>query len=152
MSDYDYTVAPAEDNPENMAVLQVIARHIAAINAFDRAGMEADFASDGVLIDAFPPFMWASPNTTDAWLDDLLAAITPHGLNKVTSRIEGWQRFYVTGDTAYAAADGVSVIAGDAFAVEARGTWTWILRRIGGEWKIAAHMWGGPPAQPIANP
>jgi hypothetical protein len=149
MADYDYTVAPDEQNPENIAVLEVISRHIAAINAFDRAGMAHDFAPDGVLIDAFPPFLWAAPNTTDRWLDDLLGAITPHGLKTVTSRIEGWQRFFVAENHAYCAADGVSVIAGDAFGVEARGTWTWVLRRESGKWLVAAHMWGGPPAQPI---
>lgn len=137
------------DDAETATVEAVIRHHVAALNSGDRAAIASDWAPEGVLVDAFPPFCWAGPAPTDQWWRDLESTLRPTGLDKVTFSLHGWQRFDVTHAHAYAVANASALISGPAFAVEAKGTWTFVLHRINDTWRIVSWNWGGPPATPL---
>lgn len=139
---------PPNGDPE---VESFIRRHVAALNRADRDAVAADWEDDGTLVDAFPPFIWSGTPPTAQWWQDLEKAITPHGLERVEFKLGEWQRVYVAGDYAYAVTYASALISGATFAVEAKGTWTFVLHRNRHGWKIASWTWGGPPATPTAR-
>ncbi|WEH12980.1 nuclear transport factor 2 family protein [Streptomyces sp. VNUA24] len=142
------TAAPSRD-AENAAVEDVVRHHVLALNSADEDAIAEDWAPSGTLVDAFPPFVWDGDAPTRKWWKDLQAAIGSAGLTTVEFELGDWQRVFVAGDHAYAVAHATAHVSGPELAVEARGTWTFVLARSDARWKIVSWNWGGPPNTPV---
>lgn len=140
------------DNAANTEVEQFIQRHVAALNNKDVAVMETDWTANGTVVDAFPPFEWHGQAPEKQWWNDLQGMLKSAGFTSADAEINGWQRTFVAGDHAYAVANATVWIAGPTVNLKADGTWTFVLHRQNGAWRLASWTWGGPEAIPGKHP
>lgn len=139
---------PPNGDPEVEAFIR---QHFKHLDTNDANVIAPDFLDSCAVVDAFPPFLWSGPAAITRWWSEMRETIKPFGLKEVAFHLGDWQRVYAKGDCAFVAAFASAIISGPEFAVEAKGTLTFVLNRVGGNWKIASWNWGGPPAAPLTR-
>lgn len=125
------------DNPEN-----VVNAYIDAFNRGDSAGMAECFASQGSILDGMAPHLWIGPSAASDWYRDVLAEGAHLDAGEYHATLGDPSHSDVTGDSAYLVAPARMTFKLKGRQITQEGaTFTFALKREGGEWRIAAWAW-----------
>jgi len=119
-----------------------VQRYIDAFNAGDAEGMAACFAAEGSILDGMAPHLWVGPSATSDWYRDVLIEGEHFGASDYHATLGEPAHNVITGDAAYFVAP-----AGMTFKLRGQpitqtgATFTFALKKEGGEWRIAAWAW-----------
>jgi ketosteroid isomerase-like protein len=122
--------------------IETLRQYIAAFNQGDAKAMAATFASPGFILDGMAPHTWYGATAAEDWYRDVLKEGKAHGASEYAVRLGDPRHVDVTGDAAY-----IVVPATMTFMLKGQGitqtgaTFTAALRKISGEWRIAAWAW-----------
>ena len=142
----------AEDARSSDGPVAAVRRYIDAFNAGDVEAMAACFAAQGAILDGMAPHLWLGPSAARDWHRDVLAEGEHAGAGGYHVTLGAPIHADVTDDAAY-------VVSPATMRFELRGqpvtqtgaTFTAALRRVDGDWRIAAWAWakGRPAAQAV---
>jgi ketosteroid isomerase-like protein len=141
------TVSPAlaqmgNPPPPDPALTGLPAKLITAFIAGDAAKVRANCAASAVVVDEFPPYAWSGPGACAAWVNGFREFAAQVKLTNPKGSVDGTPFVDVSGTRAYMTArvrfD--ATIAGKPVPEE--GSWTMVLVKSGGAWKITNMAFG----------
>ena len=125
------------DSPESVVNL-----YIDAFNRGDSAGMAECFAAEGSILDGMAPHLWVGPSATSDWYRDVLVEGEHLGAGDYCATLGDPSHNNVTGDSAYLVAPASMTFKLNGAPIRQNGaTFTFALKREGGDWRIAAWAW-----------
>ncbi len=119
-----------------------VQNYIDAFNRGDADGMAACFAAQGSILDGMAPHLWIGPTAASDWYRDVLIEGERLDVRNYNATIGEPSHNDVTGDSAY-----LVVPASMTFKLKGRqmtqtgATFTFALKKEGGDWRIAAWAW-----------
>jgi ketosteroid isomerase-like protein len=128
--------------PPDPALLALPGKMAAALIANDAAALRANCASSATVVDEFSPYVWSGPDACAKWsaafkvfaaqvkLENPKATVKPNPFVDVSGN-----RAYMTAQVRFDA-----TMAGKPVPEE--GTWTIVVVKSGGAWKITNLAWG----------
>ena len=110
--------------------------------------MAAVFAASGSILDGMAPHVWVGPSASQDWHRDVLVDFEKHGVSGLCIELGDPLQNNVTGDSAYVVVPATMTIEAHGQTITQRGAvLTMALRKVAGEWRIAAWAWAkGQPA------
>lgn len=114
----------------------------AAFSRGDAKAMAETFAVPGSILDGLAPHTWHGPTAAEDWYRDVVAASKREGVTDYAVTLAEPRLVDVSGDSAY-----VVVPATMSFTVKGErvtqtgSTFTAALRKVAGQWRIAAWAW-----------
>lgn len=122
--------------------LRAVQSYIEAFNRGDAEGMAACFASNGSILDGMAPHLWVGPSATRDWWRDVLTEGSHLGASGYHATIGEPAHNNVTGDSAYLVVPASMTLKLKGQPIRQDGaTFTFALKREGGDWRIAAWAW-----------
>ena len=119
-----------------------VQRYVDAFNEADEQGMTACFAADGFILDGMAPHIWSGTSTARDWWSDVQHEAGHLGLSDFSMTLGPPLHNNVTGDAAYVVAPGTLEFRVRGQQVTQTGAlFTVALRRVAGNWLIAAWAW-----------
>lgn len=118
-----------------------INRLVAAANHSDVAGIEAEVAPEGTVIDDLPPYYWVGPHAFREWQAVVAGNWKSHGVTAANMTVHEGPLTDVTGDFAYAPEPAHFAIQAGTQKMELDGTLTFSLVRIAGKWQVRSMTW-----------
>lgn len=132
------TAGPAED------ATAVVTTWLDKFNGGDLAAFHAGHAPNAVIVDEFPPFVWTGAGASQRWLDD-------YGKDTAAGGISGGRVDYAAPIRASAIDDRAYIVLPTIYRMQqggkaksAAGTMTFVMTRVGNEWKIASWTYSAP--------
>jgi len=121
---------------------KTVQRYIDAFNAGEVQAMAACFAVEGSILDGMAPHVWLGSSAASDWYRDVLAEGEHLGAGDYFAELGEPAHDVVTGDAAYFVAPARMTFKLRGQQVTQTGaTFTFALKREGGEWRIAAWAW-----------
>ncbi len=133
--------APGYAADDKAEVFAAIKRLVAAANHSDVAGIEAEVAPKGTVIDDLPPYYWEGSHAFREWQAVVAGNWKLHGVTAANMTVQDSPLTDVTGDFAYAPEPAHFAIQAGAQKMEVEGTLTFSLVRIAGKWKVQSMTW-----------
>jgi ketosteroid isomerase-like protein len=119
-----------------------IRRYIDAFNKGDVDAMAACFAVPGSILDGMAPHLWHGPTAARDWYRDVLAEGEHAGATDYFVTLGIQLHANITGDAAYVVAPAtMSFRLRGGRVTQTGATFTTALRRVDGDWRIAAWAW-----------
>lgn len=132
------TPSPAADDAD---VTAVVKQYNDAFNTADAKTLAALCAPQAIIIDDFAPHAWQGANACAEWYAALLASDKAAGISsEFVMRGRAWH-ISVTGERAYAVYPTRYTYKLNGKPVAERGTWTFALRKLAGQWRIQGWAW-----------
>jgi ketosteroid isomerase-like protein len=132
------SAGPAED------ATAAVTSWLDKFNAGDLAAFQAAHAPNAVIVDEFSPYMWAGADAPKRWLED-------YGKDAATGGVSAGRLDYaapiqttVNGGSAYIVLPTIYRMKQGGKAKSAAGTMTFVMTRIGNDWKIASWTYSAP--------
>lgn len=120
----------------------VVRRYVDAFNRGDAQGMAECFASHGSILDGMAPHFWMGPSAPSDWYRDVLAEGEHLGAGEYHATLGEPAHNNVTGDSAYLVVPASMTLKLKGQPIRQDGaTFTFALKREGGDWRIAAWAW-----------
>lgn len=122
--------------------LAAVQRYLDAFSRGDAKSMAATFAVPGQILDGMAPHVWQGPTATQDWYRDVLREGKEHGASGYIVTVGEPLHNEVTGDSAYVVLPAAMTFTVKGTQVRQAGAvFTVALRKIAGEWRIAAWAW-----------
>lgn len=118
-------------------------------NKGDVAAVRALHTPDPTIIDETHPFLWTGPKAFDVWIAQLAKNEAAEGKSDGQVWFGAPTRQTVHGRTAYVIAPCTYTFKQKGRTMREVGTITFVLSKLGKEWKIASWTWTSPDAQPV---
>lgn len=119
-----------------------VQRYIDAFNAGDAKGMADCFAAEGSILDGMAPHLWLGPSAASDWYHDVLSEGEHLGAGDYLATLGEPMHDAITGDSAYFVAPAAMTFKLRGQEIRQTGaTFTFALKKEGGEWRIAAWAW-----------
>jgi len=135
--------APAQAGPAEDATAAVT-NWLDKFNAGDVAAFQSGHAPNAVIVDEFAPLLWIGPDAAKRWLDD-------YGKEAAAGGISGGRVDYAAPIRASASANSAYIVLPTIYRMQqggkaksAAGTMTFVMTRIGNDWKIASWTYSAP--------
>ncbi len=135
--------APAQAGPAEDATAAVTT-WLDKFNAGDIAAFNAGHASNPVIVDEFGPYLWSGPNASQRWLED-------YGKDAAAGGISGGRIDYAAPIRASSGRNSAYIVLPTIYrmtqggkAKSAAGSMTFVMTRVGNEWKIASWTYSAP--------
>ena len=128
--------------PPDPAMTALPAKMIAALIADDVTALRANCASSSTVVDEFAPYAWAGADACVKWAAGFKAFAAQIKLTNVKGTAKPNPFVDVSGNRAYMTAQ---VHFGGTMAgkpITEDGSWTFVLVKSGGAWKITNLAWG----------
>lgn len=133
--------APAQAASDAKQVMQVVNHFVDAVNAGDMATGTAAFTASPSIIDEFPPYHWAGPSAFADWGAAFGADSKLHHITAPLMKLMKASHVSVEGDSAYAVVTAVYHFKRNGKSEREPGSFTFAMKREGGDWKIGAWSW-----------
>ena len=134
--------SPAQAAAPDPALLALPANMATALIANDASALRAACAPSGTIVDEFSPYSWSGADVCVRWSNAFAAFAKQAKMSNFKATILPKPFTDVTGNRAYLVAqvkfDGIA--AGKPFSE--LGTWTFVVTKNGGAWKIGSIAWG----------
>lgn len=125
------------DNPAT-----AVRNYIDAFNRGDAACMAECFAEEGAILDGMAPHLWIGRAAASDWYRDVLAEGAHLGAGDYHATIGEPVHNSVSGNSAYLVAPASMTFKLKGRPIRQTGaTFTFALKKQGGEWRIAAWAW-----------
>jgi ketosteroid isomerase-like protein len=131
-------------------VLAVVHQWVDGYNKGDTKAALATCADEAVIFDDIPPYEWHGSGACSAWNDSFNAWAKQSNLTYDHSEIKAGH-IEITGDAAYVPTLMIFAMKNKDGVVEAdKGTWSLVLKKSGGAWRITGWSWQtlGPVTPP----
>jgi len=132
------TAGPAEDATAAVTIW------LDKFNAGDIAAFEAGHSPNAVIVDEFGPHLWTGPNAAKQWLAD-------YGKDSAAGGISGGRLDYAAPIRASADQTSAYIVLPTIYRIQqggkaksAAGTMTFVMTRVGSQWKIASWTYSAP--------
>lgn len=135
--------APAQAGPAEDATAAVTTA-LDKFNGGDVAAFHAAHAPNAVIVDEVSPYSWAGPNASQRWLEDYVKDATAGGISGGRVDYAAPTRASASGNSAYIVLPTIYRMTQGGKAKSAAGTMTFVMSRIGNEWKIASWTYSAP--------
>jgi hypothetical protein len=126
------------------------------LDSFDKGDQKTAakaFAPTGVvIIDEFPPHLWAGPRALSQWSKDLVAANGKQGLAAVKVTLGTATREDIDGDSGYVVVPAVFSFTEKGTAKREAAQMVYTLKQAAGHWLITGWAWTGGTIQPAEGP
>jgi ketosteroid isomerase-like protein len=120
----------------------VVNAYLDAFNRADSAAMARCFAREGSILDGMAPHLWVGPSAASDWYRDVLIEGEHLDAGDYHATLGEPTHNNVTGDCAYLVAPASMTFTLKGQPIRQEGaTFTFALKREGGEWRIAAWAW-----------
>jgi ketosteroid isomerase-like protein len=136
------TAQMASPPPPDPAIAALPAKMAAALIANDTATLRANCAATASVVDEFPPYSWNGPDACVKWAAAFKAFAVQMKLTNPKATIKPKPFVDTSATAAYMTAEMrfAGMLAGKPFSEE--GTWTFVLVKSGGGWKITHQVFG----------
>ncbi len=136
------TAETASPPPPDPALLALPMKQATALIANDAATLRANCAASATVVDEFAPYAWSGPDACVKWAAAFKAFATQYKMANFKAAVVGTPFTDVSGTHAYMTArmSFHATMAGKPIPEE--GTWTFVLTKAGGSWKITQQDWG----------
>ena len=132
----------ASPPPPDPALLALPMKQATALIANDAATLRANCAASTTIVDEFAPYAWSGPDACVKWAAAFKAFAKQYKIANFKAAVLGTPFTDVSGTRAYMTArmSFHATMAGKPIPEE--GTWTFVLTKAGGSWKITQQDWG----------
>lgn len=130
------------------AVEAPIQRMMDAFNKGDIAAVKAAHVASPTIVDNVAPFSWSGPDAFDRWLADLGKAEAAAGKTGGVVTFTPVVDEIVSGDRAYVTTRGSYAYQQNGRAMRETGYVSFVLVKVGSEWKVQSWSWASPTAVP----
>ncbi|WP_395311336.1 nuclear transport factor 2 family protein [Mycobacterium sp. AMU20-3851] len=128
--------------------LHAIRTYLDAFNAGDVDAMTGAFCPDGAILDGMAPHLWVGPTAAADWYRDVMAESAHLGASDYHVTLGEPRHHDVSGDHAYVVAPATMTFDLDGKRRTQTGAvFTVALRRLAGNWRVAAWAWAKGNAQ-----
>lgn len=134
---------PIQAEPADDAAA-VITVWLDKFNAGDINAFKAAHAANAVIIDEFGQHLWTGTDVAQRWLDDYAKDATARGISGGRVDYAAPIRASSDGSSAYVVLPTVYRFTQGGKAKSAAGTMTFVLNRVGSDWKIASWTYSAP--------
>lgn len=134
---------PASAGPAEDATAAVITS-LDKFNGGDAAAFHAAHAPNAVIIDEFGPYLWTGPNASQRWLEDYMKDAAASGISGGRVDYAAPIRASANDSSAYIVLPTIYRMQQGGKAKSAAGTMTFVMTRVGSEWKIAGWTYSAP--------
>jgi ketosteroid isomerase-like protein len=141
-------VLAATPAPTDAAIGKIPERIIAALAAHDAAAVSAMCVPDATVVDEFPPYLWTAPGACTRFARDFSAVARDAHLTGITAVTKATVVTRSLGRVYAVTRVTLTLLVGGK-TVREDGTWTFVVMRSGGAWKIASMTWATIP--PLAS-
>lgn len=122
--------------------MAAVGRYIDAFNTGDAKAMGACFVVPGTILDGMAPHLWHGPTAAEDWYRDVLAEGEHLGAAGYHVTLGAPLHADVTGDAAYVVSPATMTFKLKGQQVTQSGAFfTTALRKVAGDWRIAAWAW-----------
>jgi hypothetical protein len=141
-------MAAASAAPSEAELMKPVHQFMDSFNKGDAAGAEKANVTTGVtIIDEVPPHLWQGAGAFKAWVADLEKAEKAAGYSDQKITLGKVNLSTSTGDDAYISLNAAYSYKEKGAAKTEPASMTFALKKVGGEWKIAAWTWSGSKPQ-----
>jgi ketosteroid isomerase-like protein len=144
------SIAPAVASDKS-DVLAVVHQWVDSYNKGDTKAAAATCADEAVIFDDIPPLEWRGSGACGAWIDSFNAWAKQSNLTFDHAEIAKVHHVEIAADTAYVPTLLIFALKKKDGVVEAaKGTWTLVLKKSSGAWRITGWSWQslGPVTPP----
>jgi len=134
---------------KNAAVGAPIRKMTEGFNKGDIAAVKALFVVAPAIVDEMPPFRWSGPTAFDTWLADLGRSEKAEGKSGGVVWFGEPVQESIAGDRAYVVAPCSYTYKQKGRTLREKGLATFVLVKIGADWKIESWTWGSPTGVPV---
>ena len=113
-------------------------------NAGDNAAFIAGHAVNAVIVDEFGPHLWTGANAPQRWLDDFGKDAAAGAITEPRLDYAAPTRVSASDNSAYIVLPTIYRMKQGGQAKSAAGTMTFVMTRVGNEWKIASWTYSAP--------
>ena len=136
-------VSPAVAGPAEDATAAVTS-WIDKFSAGDFSTFHTAHAPNAVIVDEFGPRLWTGPNASQRWFDDYVKDAKAKGITGGRMDYAAPIRVDADANSAYIVLPTIYRIQQGGKAKSAAGNMTFVMSRVGNEWKIAAWTYSAP--------
>lgn len=130
--------SPAED------ATAAITTWLDKFNAGDNAAFHAGHAANAVIVDEFEPYLWTGANASQRWIEDFGKDAAAGGITNPRLDYAAPIRASGNDSAAYIVIPTIYRMTQGGKAKSAAGTMTFIMTRVGNDWKIASWTYSAP--------
>ena len=112
-----------------------------AFNRNDTKTAAEAYMPQAVIIDEFAPHVWQGANTVNDWLASFTADAQARGVTEPQMKLYRPLHVLVEGDRGYAVIPALYSFKLKGKPTHERGLFTFAMRKIGADWKIAGWSW-----------
>lgn len=134
---------PANAGPAEDATA-VVTASLDKFNAGDAAAFHAAHAPNAVIIDEVRPYLWTGVNASQRWLEDYMKDATAGGISGGRVDYASPIQASASGNAAYVVLPTIYRMTQGGKNKSAAGTMTFVMTRVGNEWKIAGWTYSAP--------
>lgn len=132
-------------------VVAPIKKFIDAFNKGDMAGAAAAHASDVVIVDEVPPYLWRGAQALQTWAAALEADSKKNGMSEEKVTLGAATRVEVNGNDAYVVTPAVFTFKQKGAAMRESAQMTFVLKKEAAGWLIHSWTWTGPRPKPAGS-
>ena len=136
-------VAPAAAGPAEDAT-SAVTTWLDKFNAGDVNAFKAAHAPNAVIVDEFGPYFWTGADTPQRWLDDYGKDSTANGISGGRLDYAAPIRASANEKSAYIVLPTIYRMTQGGKAKSAAGNMTFVMTKIGNDWKIASWTYSAP--------
>jgi ketosteroid isomerase-like protein len=142
--------ALASDKTDIMATIH---QYVDGLNKNDTKSGISACADEAVIIDDFPPHVWAGAGACAKWASDFDAMAKQTQLSETAVTLGKPRHLDVTGDRAYVVIPtGFTYTEAGKALQETGSIWTFSLHKTAAGWRITGWAWAGGKEGPAAAP
>lgn len=139
--------APA--SARDLAIEAPIQRMMDGFNKGDIALVKAAHVAAPTIVDNVAPFVWSGPDAFDRWVSDLGKAEAAEGKTDGVVTFAPIVEEVVSGDRAYIVTRSIYAYKQQGKNMREVGYTSFVLQKMGSEWKVASWSWASPSAVPV---
>ncbi len=128
---------PTEETPALLAAARRVARFMETLADEGLAGAFAP--TDVVIVENFPPFVFAGPGAVERWAAAFRLHV--HGVHGLRHAFEEPFEAVVSGERAYLSLPTTWTGVEQGRAFTERGGWAFALVRVDGAWRVCGYGW-----------
>lgn len=122
--------------------MTTVRQYTDAFNRGDAKAMAEAFAAPGFILDGMAPHTWYGTTAAEDWYRDVLKEGKEHGATAYAVKVGDPHHVDVKGDTAYVVAPvTMTFMVKGQLITQSGATFTAALRKVAGQWRIAAWAW-----------
>jgi ketosteroid isomerase-like protein len=141
-------VAAPAVSAHDAAVEAPIQRMMDGFNKGDIAAVRALHVASPTIVDNVAPFAWSGPGAFDRWLADLAKGEAAAGKTNGVVTFAPVVDEVVSGDRAYVVTRSSYAYKQNGRAMRETGYTSFVLVKVGSEWKVDSWSWASPAAVP----